>query len=168
MKLFDEILKEKEEPEEPKQETITGQFKIAKANDEKHLAFGWANIALDEDGEEQVDWQDDMIDPEDLEKAAYLYVIKYRSGGEMHKKELKNRAVLVESIVFTEEKLKALNLPEGSLPTGWWIGFYVPDDDLWQKVKDGTYPMFSIEGKATRVAVDDDGNEISADNSQEQ
>ena len=34
---------------------------------------------------------------------------------------------------------------------GWWIGFKVTDDDVWAKVKDGTYPMFSIEGEAVRV-----------------
>ena len=40
------------------------------------------------------------------------------------------------------------------VPEGWWIGFKVTDDEVWKKVKDGTYPMFSIEGEAVREEVD--------------
>ena len=35
-------------------------------------------------------------------------------------------------------------------------GFKVTDDEVWEKVKDGTYPMFSIEGEAVREEVDDE------------
>ena len=64
-------------------------------------------------------------------------------------------AVLIESVVFTEEKMKAMGIPSGTLPIGWWIGFKVLDEDVWEKVKDGTYSMFSIEGEAQRVEVED-------------
>jgi len=57
----------------------------------------------------------------------------------------------VESCVFTEEKQKAMGLLPGALPVGWWIGFHVDDDEAWEKIKNGTYKMFSIEGKAVRV-----------------
>ena len=49
--------------------------------------------------------------------------------------------------------IKEMGIPEGTLPVGWWIGFQVTDADVWEKVKDGTYSMFSIEGKAERVAL---------------
>lgn len=62
-------------------------------------------------------------------------------------------AELVESIIFTPEKLKALGLPKDSLKTSWWIGFYVTDDEVWKKVKSGEYSMFSIEGKAFREKI---------------
>lgn len=52
-------------------EVLKGRFKIQKSDNDKHLAFGWASIAIDEAGEQLVDWQEDMIDPEDLENAAY-------------------------------------------------------------------------------------------------
>ena len=68
-------------------------------------------------------------------------------------------AVLIESMVFTEAKLNALGIPAGVLPIGWWIGFRVTDPDVWEKVKDGTYPMFSIEGEAERVEVGSPENE---------
>ncbi len=60
-------------------------------------------------------------------------------------------AILVESIVFTKEKILAMGIPEGTVPEGWWIGFKVLDEEVWEKVKDGTYSMFSIEGEAERV-----------------
>ena len=65
-------------------------------------------------------------------------------------------AYLIESVVFTEEKMAAMGIPEGTLPVGWWIGFQVTDEDVWEKVKDGTYSMFSIEGKAERVEVNNE------------
>lgn len=75
---------------------------IAKMDDERRLAFGWASVAIRVDGEQIEDWQNDMIDPEDLESAAYNFVELYREGGEMHEKG--DVAVLIESVVFTEEK----------------------------------------------------------------
>ena len=72
---------------------------IAKMDDERRLAFGWASVAIRVDGEQIEDWQNDMIDPEDLESAAYNFVELYREGGEMHEKG--DVAVLIESEVFT-------------------------------------------------------------------
>ena len=133
---------------------LKGRFKIQKSEDEKRLAFGWANISIDETGEQLIDWQQDMIDPEELEEAAYKFVRLYREGGEMH--ERGGCATLVESVVFTEEKMKAMGIPEGTLPIGWWIGFLVTDDEVWEKVKSGEYPMFSIEGEAERIEVEEE------------
>jgi len=126
--------------------TLCGRFSIQKSSDEKRLAFGWASILQDESGTELVDLAEDIIDPDTLENAAYEFVRLYREGGEMH--ECGDCAVLVESVVFTKEKMAAMGIPEGTLPTGWWIGFYITDDEVWEKVKSGEYPMFSIEGTA--------------------
>ena len=136
-----------------KDNLIKGRFQIAKSDDEKMLAFGWANVSMRVDGELIEDWQGDIIEPEELEKAAYDYVLLYREGGEMH--ERGGVAVLIESVVFTEEKMQVMGIPAGTLPVGWWIGFKVTDKDVWEKVKNGTYPMFSIEGEAERIEVDD-------------
>ena len=144
MKKFSDFIKKSAEPQkkEPASNVIKGRFKITKSDDDKHLAFGWANVAIRADGEEIEDWQEDIIEPEELENAAYQYVLLYREGGEMH--ERGGAAVLVESVVFTEEKMQAMGIPAGTLPIGWWIGFKVTDEDVWEKVKDGTYPMFSL------------------------
>ena len=128
------------------EQTVHGRFNIQKSSDERRLAFGWASISQDESGVTLVDLSEDVIDPETLENAAYEFVKLYREGGEMH--ERGDCAVLVESVVFTKEKMAAMGIPDGTLPTGWWIGFYVTDDEVWEKVKSGEYPMFSIEGTA--------------------
>ena len=132
---------------------ISGRFKITKSDDDKRLAFGWANVSINVAGEQLIDYHEDMIDIDELEQAAYKFVEFYREGGEMH--ERGECAVLVESIVFTKEKQEALGIPEGTVPEGWWIGFHVTDDDVWEKVKDGTYPMFSIEGTAIRETIEE-------------
>ncbi len=154
MKKFSDYIKKSagansEEPEG----VLKGRFKVMKSDDEKMLAFGWASVSMRVDGEVIEDWQKDIVEPEDLENAAYEFVLLYREGGEMH--ERGGAAVLIESVVFTEEKMQAMGIPAGTLPIGWWIGFKVLDKDVWEKVKDGTYQMFSIEGEAERVTVED-------------
>lgn len=122
---------------------------IVKIDDEKKLVFGWASIIKDESGKILLDRQDDFIDSEEeLEKAAYDYVLRSRDGGEMHVR--RGVAKMVESVVFTEEKQRALGIPVGSMPTGWWIGFKVNDNRVWQQVKKGEYSGFSVHGTGKR------------------
>ena len=132
---------------------MTAQEQLRALN-EKMQAFGWASVAIAENGETLEDWQGDIIEPDELESAAYKFVDLYREGGEMH--ERGGVAYLIESVVFTEEKMAAMGIPEGTLPVGWWIGFQLTDADVWEKVKDGTYSMFSIEGEAERVKVNNE------------
>lgn len=155
MKKFSDMIQKSGEPDKNAPSgVIKGRVAITKSDDDKMLAFGWANVSLTVDGEAIEDYHGDIIEPEELENAAYNFVELYREGGEMH--ERGGAAVLIESVVFTEEKMKAIGIPEGTLPVGWWIGFKVLDEDVWEKVKNGEYPMFSIEGEAERVEVDND------------
>lgn len=156
MKKFSDMIQKSGNQEKPKARESPlkkRMFKITKRDDEQMLAFGWANVSIRSDGELIEDWQEDIVEPEDLEQAAYEFVQLYREGGEMH--ERGGVATLVESVVFTEEKQRAMGIPEGTLPVGWWIGFKVLDAGVWEKVKDGTYSMFSIEGEAERVEDED-------------
>lgn len=152
MKRFSDII-EKSVRNFPKksEDILKGRFKIMKSDEERMLAFGWASVSMRVDGEVIVDWQGDIIEPGELEDAAYEYVRLYGEGGEMH--ERGGVAVLIESAVFTKEKMQAMGIPEETLPVGWWIGFKVLDEEVWKKVKDGTYMMFSIEGEAERVEI---------------
>lgn len=134
--------------------TKENNYTIAKMDDDKRLVFGWASISVKADGEQLEDLQKDLIDPEDLEEAVYEYVLNFRDTGEQHNPNLRKKGKLVESCVFTLEKQRAMGIPEGILPVGWWIGFKIEDEAAWEKVKDGTYSMFSIEGKAQRVPVE--------------
>jgi len=130
MRKFSDIIEKK-----TRNNVIKGKFKIMKSDDDKMLAFGWANVSMRVDGELIEDWQGDIIEPEELENAAYEYVRLYGDGGEMHKRG--GVAILIESVVFTGEKMQAMGIPAGTLPIGWWIGFKVTDEDVWKKVKDG-------------------------------
>lgn len=156
MKKFSEFIRKAEAQTQAQKApaVVKSRFRITKSDDEKKLAFGWANVSTRVNGEVIEDWQEDIVEPDELEQAAYNFVELYREGGEMH--ERGGAAVLVESVVFTEEKMKAMGIPEGTVPVGWWIGFKVLDDDVWEKVKDGTYSMFSIEGEAERIEVEED------------
>lgn len=132
---------------------------ITKLDDDNHIAFGWANVPIDKDGI-VTDSQGDQIDLSDLEENVYLFNLLFREGDEMHTEEVK--AHLIESMIVTPEKIDAMATRDGKvdtdiktalekgLQTGWWAGWYVPDDDVWAKVKDGTYKMFSIGGMGTR------------------
>lgn len=137
-----------------RESTHENDYTIMKTDDDKRLVFGWASVSFTVDGAQLEDLQHDMIDPEDLEEAAYEYVLNFRDTGELHNPNLRKKGKLVESCVFTAEKQKAMGLPEGTLPIGWWIGFKIEDDEAWEKVKKGLYKMFSIEGKANRVPVE--------------
>lgn len=125
--------------------------KISKLDDDQHLVFGWFSVAANSDGTTIVDSDNDTIPIAELERAAYDFVLNSRNGGEMH--ERTGVATLIESIVFTPEKIAALGLPEGSLPYGWFGGFKIADEDVWQKIKSGKYTMFSWGGRATREAL---------------
>ena len=125
--------------------------KIYKSDDDKRQVFGWASVSARADGDAIVDFQDDIIEADELEKAAYEFVLENRGAGEMH--ERSGVGKLIESVMFTKEKMAAMGVPEGVLPTGWWIGFHIPDDSVWQKIKSGEYSSFSIEGTGQREPI---------------
>jgi hypothetical protein len=124
---------------------------VTKVDTDRNLVFGWAYVSVDKSGQRIMDHSNETIDIEDLEDAAYLFNLAFRDSGVMHKGEAVGE--LVESFVSTPQKLEKMGLPKESLPTGWWVGFYIEDDEVFAKVKDGTYSMFSIQGKAIREEV---------------
>jgi hypothetical protein len=133
----------------------TGEF--AKVDTDKRLAFGWASVTK-LNGLPVVDKQGDWITDDDLEDAAYSYVVKSRKGGDMHRRvgdQPFHAADLVESFVLTPEKAERMGLPQDT-PMGWWVGFRVNDDDAWQEVKKGNRTGFSIHGSGRRREVDYD------------
>jgi len=124
-------------------------FNLYKAKEDEQLVSGWANVSVNADGSIPLDWQDDVIAPEVLEKAAIGFMLNYRESGVMH--DGGSVGTVVESIVFTKEKQEAIGIPEGTIPQGWFITVKIHDKDVFAKVKDGTYKMFSIQGTCRRV-----------------
>lgn len=125
---------------------------IAKIDEDKRLVFGWAYVAYDADGELVVDKSGEFVDDVgELETAAYSFVLKSRTGDTDHSNEI--TSTLIESMVFTPEKIEKMGIPEDAVPQGWWCGFRVEDDDAWESVKTGKRTAFSIFGRSVKEAV---------------
>jgi putative serine protease XkdF len=126
---------------------------IVKADNEEQTVFGWASIT-EKDGQPVVDRQGDEIEIQELAKSAYNYVINTRTGGNQHKRDEEGGpmkvADMIESMVFTKEKIEKMQLPE-TTPVGWWVGFKIHDPDSWDDVKNGRVTGFSVHGKGRRV-----------------
>ena len=127
-----------------------GSTRIVKIDPKRQLVFGWASVSVRKTGEQVVDAHKDLIDPEELEDAAYAFNLEFRGAGEMHQGLVKGE--LVESFVVTHEKLAAMGLQKNDLPLGWWVGFLIRDLDVFEKVVSGKYVGFSIQGEAAREA----------------
>lgn len=111
--------------------------------------FGWAQVSKI-NGELIVDRQGDTITEEELEKAAYEFVTDSRIGGDEHIR--KGTMHLIESIMFTDDKCKALGLAD-DFPRGWWTGWQVTDDVVLKGLAEGTYTGFSVHGKGKRQKI---------------
>lgn len=136
---------------------VTFEGTFSKLDTDKQLAFGWASVTK-LNGVPVVDKQGDYIDLDDLEDAAYTYVRKSRVGGDMHRRSMwvdspHQVSDLVESFVVTDDKVKAMKLPDDT-PRGWWVGFKVHDPTAWEMVKKGERRGFSIHGRGLRKAAD--------------
>lgn len=137
--------------------TVTWGGEISKVDSDKRQVFGWASV-VEIDGQPIVDRQGDWIAPDDIEKAAYEYVLKSRKGGHQHKRDGDqpfHAADMIESFVVTPEKIEKMGLPKDT-PVGWWVGYKVHDDEAWGKVKKGEITGFSIHGRGKRVPFDMD------------
>lgn len=129
------------------------RFEIAKVDAPKQQVFGWASVAVSTDGETIVDSHEHIIPPEELENAAYEFMLIYRDLDENHTEAI--QGYCIESLVVTPEKLEKMGLPADALPVGWWVGFWVPDPAVFEKVVSGKYSMFSIAGSAVIEAAGD-------------
>lgn len=130
---------------------ITWAGEFAKADEDKRQVFGWASV-VEVDGKPIVDRQGDWISPDEMEKAAYQYVLNSRKGGHQHKRDGDqpfHAGDMIESFVMTPEKISKMGLPEET-PVGWWVGYKIHDEDAWQKVKKGEVTGFSIHGRGKR------------------
>lgn len=138
-------------PEDPHTTTIRGEF--SKLDEERRIAFGWAYTAKIGDFivlDHSEEFIDDIALP-DLENAVYTFVKDVRQADEMHLRD-DGVGVLVESVMLTEDKIEKMGLTGERV--GWWLGFFVQDDQVWAKVKDGTYAQFSIRGIGDREEVE--------------
>jgi len=87
--------------------------------------------------------------PETIEKIARKFM-KDGNGHEVtleHGNKKVNDIYLTESWIVAQSAKDKSNLYNFTLPIGTWFGVYkVENDEVWDKVKDGTFRGYSIEG----------------------
>ena len=146
----------KEDLEELQKDSKEIKFEPMIKDDSQHLLFGWAYVAVNKDGEQMIDHSGEFIKEEnfeDLENATYLFNIAYRDADIRHDCIAKGQ--LVESIVMTKEKQKAMGIPEGSVPLGIWMGYFFEKDEDWNEIAKMDSPMYSLYGSAIKEEVEE-------------
>lgn len=126
---------------------------VTKADPDQRKVFGWASVCAF-DGKLVVDKQGDIINVADLEPAAHDFTLYSRTQGDMHTDIGVGR--LIESVIFDQAKRDAGIIAkddQGRVIDGWFVGFLVDDDSVWESHKRGERPEFSIGGRARREEV---------------
>lgn len=137
-------------------EKVEFSGELSKLDSDRKQVFGWASVTK-VNGEDVYDRQGDYIALEEVEKAAYHYVTNSRQGGDMHQRSGEvplKLSDMIESFVVTPEKLEKMGIDPEQVPHGWWVGYQVQDEDLWQKVKAGERVGFSIHGMGVRTPME--------------
>ena len=123
--------------------------KIIKIDDEMRMVFGWASV-ITEKGKTVVDTQGDVIEPSELMKATTDFMEDARVAKAMHDGD--GIGEVLHSFPLTNEIAKSLGIETDR--EGWIVGVKVNNDEIWKKVKDGTYRAFSIGGLGVREDVE--------------
>ena len=124
--------------------------KEAFSNDEKHMVYG-AVLRPDfpiyrNDGENEyyLEFTSDSI-----ERMARDYMMNYRQGNvTIQHEEYANEVFMDESWIKQDmDKDKSVSVGlDKSLPIGtWFCGFYVNNNDVWERIKSGELKGFSVE-----------------------
>lgn len=121
---------------------------VVKAEEDERLVYGWASV-ISRNGAPVVDRQGDVIEGETLEKAATRFMLSARAGKIMHAGA--PVATVVHSFPLTKSIAEAFGISSDA--EGWLIAMRVEDEALWQRVKGGEFPAFSIGGRGRRVPV---------------
>ena len=122
---------------------------ILKSSDELGLVYGWASV-IEENGSQVADYEGDVIDEDELVKAAHQFMTDYRNGKENHKGS--PSFTIVESMVLTKDVQQALGIDLGKV--GWFIAGKIEDPEIRKKIKMGDYQSFSIGGRGEREPFD--------------
>jgi len=112
------------------------------------MVWGWASV-ISENGVPMVDSQGDIIAPETLVKAATEFMLSLRVTKEMHTGG--KIGEFIHSFPLTKEIALAFGIE--TQKEGWIVACKVYDEEVWQKVKNGTLKAFSIGGRARKEKV---------------
>jgi hypothetical protein len=120
------------------------EVKFAGMDEDKRLVYG---IVLEPN---EVDYHEDTITADEIEKAAHGYANKPMVIGDGHVKRAK--AYPVETFIYNPEVL------ENVKPGSWVMAIKVKSDTIWEGIKQGDYTGFSIGAmvKRTELPLDEE------------
>lgn len=121
---------------------------IVKLAEEQRMVYGWASVVT-EKGTPVEDLQGDIIPAEVMEKAATEFMASARMAKAMHRGD--GIGEVLHSFPVTDELAKSLGIETDR--EGWIVGVKIKSDEIWQLVKSGNLPAFSIGGMASSVEV---------------
>ena len=124
--------------------------KEAFSSDEKHMVYGavlrpdFPIYRYDGENEYYIEFTSESI-----ERMARDYMMNYRQGNvTIQHEEYANEVFMVESWIKQDmDKDKSVSVGlDKSLPIGtWFCGFYVNNNDIWERIKSGELKGFSVE-----------------------
>jgi len=113
-------------------------------NEEKQIVYG---VVLSPHGP---DAQGDVISPDEVEKAAHRYLIFGRQVGINHEGS-PILAFPVESYIARTSFYYDPNDPQSFVREGEWVlGVWIPEREVWEKIKSGELTGWSIQGLGIR------------------
>lgn len=99
------------------------------------------------------DFQNDIMTPEEIEKAAHDFMTHSRVIGSMHEREINARPV--ESYIAPQDlEFDGINGNQLVRKGSWVLGIKVNDPEEWSKVLNGEYQGISVHGEANRDPVE--------------
>jgi hypothetical protein len=118
---------------------LAREVPIAKADDERHLAYGAVYVPNVPDS------HNDWMSADEIEKAAHRFLASGAVNNVDHEHDLKNTgSVVVESFIARDG--------DADFPVGAWVvGVHVPSPDLWRMVKSGEITGFSMFGQGIKT-----------------
>lgn len=124
-------------------------FEFEKADTSGRFVRGWASV-VSSGGSQIADHQGDMIDIDDIRKAAHRFISDARIAKAMHAGQPVGE--VVESVIIDDAFAAALGITDPK--RGWWIGMEIHDDTIRKGVREGKLRAFSIGGRGRRLPVE--------------
>lgn len=95
----------------------------------------------------ELDSHDEYMETEDIEKAAYNFLTKYRKIDEQHNFVQSENEVVESWISKNNEKINGEPIKKGT----WLMSVKINNDDVWAKIKNGDITGFSLAGVGTTI-----------------
>lgn len=108
---------------------------------EKHIVWGEVAIPNKPFAPKKAGDPIEYMTADDIEKMAYDFMSKRL----LDQVDVQHNNKTVEGVTIVESFIVREGDPDFPNPGAWVVAIYVPDDDLWQDIKDGKINGFSME-----------------------